>query len=163
MGRDSTASCGTDRDVPGVIAPPPLLYLGGLGIGFLLEALLPGGSFPGHVHHVLGPLFLIAGLSLLGWWGASFRRANTPMPPWEPTKTLVTDGPYRLSRNPAYLGDALVYVGIALLANAPWALLPLPLVLLIMDRGVIRREERYLERRFGDDYRRLRTRRRRWL
>ena len=151
------------RDIPGVIAPPPLIYLGGLAVGFVLEALLPGGSFPGHVHHVVGALALLLGLGLLGWWMRSFRRADTPMPPWEPTRTLVTDGPYRLTRNPAYLADVLVYAGIALLADAPWALLPLPLVVLLIDRGVIAREESYLQRRFGAAYLDLKARTRRWI
>ena len=110
------------KDIPGVIAPPPLIFLGGLGIGFLLEALLPGGSLPGHIHHVLGALFLVLGLGLLGWWVSSFRRADTPLPPYEETTALVTDGPYRLSRNPAYLAFTLIYVAIALLADAPWVL-----------------------------------------
>jgi protein-S-isoprenylcysteine O-methyltransferase Ste14 len=159
---DGTGLTDPKPDIPGVIAPPPLIYLGGLGIGFLLEALLPGGSFPGHVHHVVGALCLVLGLGLLGWWVSSFRRADTPMPPWEPSRALVTDGPYRLSRNPAYLSDALIYVGVALLADAPWVLLPLPLVLAVMDLGVIRREERYLERRFGEEYVAFKRRRRRW-
>jgi protein-S-isoprenylcysteine O-methyltransferase Ste14 len=153
----------TDRAIPGVIAPPPLIYLGGLAIGFGMEAVLPGGSLPGHLPHVLGAVVLVLGLGLQGWWIASFRRADTPMPPWEPTRALVTGGPYRLSRNPAYLSDALMYAGIALLADAPWALAPLPVVLLVMDRGVILREERYLERRFGEDYRQFKARRRRWI
>jgi protein-S-isoprenylcysteine O-methyltransferase Ste14 len=151
------------RDIPGVIAPPPLIYLGGLAIGFVLEALLPGGSFPGHVHHVVGAVALLLGLGLLGWWMRSFRRADTPMPPWEPTRTLVTEGPYRLTRNPAYLADVLVYAGIALLADAPWALAPLPLVVLLIDRGVIAREESYLQRRFGSAYLDLKARTRRWI
>ena len=151
------------RDIPGVIAPPPLIYLGGLAIGFVLEGLLPGATLPGPARWALGALTLAAGVGLLVWWAASFRRADTPMPPWEPTRALVTSGPYRLTRNPAYLGDALTYVGIALLADAPWALVPLPLVLLVMNRGVIAREERYLERRFGDEYLRLRARTRRWI
>ena len=149
--------------MPGVIAPPPLIYLGGLGVGFLLEALLPGGSFPEHVNHVVGGVLLVLGIALLVWWGRSFRRADTPMPPWEPTRALVTDGPYRLSRNPAYLADAMVYAAVALLADAPWVLAPLPIVVLIMDRGVIAREERYLRRRFGDEYAGLTARTRRWI
>jgi protein-S-isoprenylcysteine O-methyltransferase Ste14 len=152
-----------DRDIPGVIAPPPVIYLGGLAIGFVLESVLPGGSLPGRLFQVLGAVLLLLGLGLLGWWMSSFRRAETPMPPWEPTTALVTDGPYRLSRNPAYLADAVIYVGIALLADAPWALLPLPFVLALMQLGVIRREERYLERRFGQDYRDFKARRRAWI
>jgi protein-S-isoprenylcysteine O-methyltransferase Ste14 len=151
------------RDIPGVIAPPPLIYLGGLAIGFVLEIVLPDAGLPGIVQWGLGGLLLAAGLGLLGWWMSSFRRADTPMPPYEPTTALVTEGPYRLSRNPAYLAFALIYAAIALLADAPWVLLPLPLVLAVMQRGVIEREERYLERRFGQDYRDLRARTRRWM
>jgi protein-S-isoprenylcysteine O-methyltransferase Ste14 len=152
-----------DRDIPGVIAPPPLIYLGGLAIGFALEIVLPGASLPGILRFGLGGLLLAAGLALLGWWVSSFRRADTPMPPWEPTTALVTEGPYRLTRNPAYLADALIYAAIALLADAPWALLPLPFLLAVMQRGVIEREERYLERRFGRDYRDFKARTRRWM
>jgi protein-S-isoprenylcysteine O-methyltransferase Ste14 len=159
----SPESRSTEPDTPGVIAPPPVIYLAGLAIGFVLEVLLPGGSLPGAIRWGLGGVVLAAGLGLQGWWMASFRRADTPMPPWEPTTALVTGGPYRLSRNPAYLSDVLLYAAIALLADAPWALLPLPLVVAVMQRGVIEREERYLERRFGQDYRVLRARTRRWI
>jgi protein-S-isoprenylcysteine O-methyltransferase Ste14 len=64
----------------------------------------------------------------------------------------MTTGPYRLTRNPAYLGMALIYIGIALLANTVWVLVPLPVVLVVIDRAVIAREERYLERKFGAEY-----------
>lgn len=151
------------RDTAEVIAPPPLIYLGGLAIGFVLELLGPGASLPGIVRFGLGGALLAAGLGLLGWWIASFRRAETPMPPWEPTTALVTDGPYRLSRNPAYLADAVIFAAIALLADAPWVLLALPPVLAVMQQGVIKREERYLERRFGQTYRDFTARTRRWI
>jgi protein-S-isoprenylcysteine O-methyltransferase Ste14 len=154
---------GAERDIPGVIAPPPLIYLGGLGIGFLLEALLPGGSFPPAVSWGLGGILLVVGAVLQGSFVTWFRRAGTPVPPYARTTALVTDGPYRLSRNPGYLGFALAYAGIALLADAPWVLLPLPFVLVVMQQGVIVREERYLERLFGQDYLDFRARTRRWL
>jgi protein-S-isoprenylcysteine O-methyltransferase Ste14 len=146
-----------------VIAPPPLIYLGGLGIGFLLEGLLPGGSFPAHIHHVLGPLLLLLGVGLIAWWVSSFRRAGTPAPVHKETTALVTDGPYRLTRNPGYLAFTLIYAAIAFLANAPWVLVPLPFVLAVIDRGVIAREERYLERLFGGEYLALKARTRRWV
>jgi protein-S-isoprenylcysteine O-methyltransferase Ste14 len=151
------------RDLPGVIAPPPLIYLGGLALGFLLEAVLPGGSLPSAIQWGLGGGLLLAGVGLAGWWASSFRRADTPLPPYAPTTALVTDGPYRLTRNPGYLSFALVFAAIALLADAPWALLPLPLVLAVIQSGVIVREERYLERLFGQDYRDLKARTRRWV
>jgi len=152
-----------DRDVPGVIAPPPLIYLAGLLLGFVLEIVLPGASLPGILRWGLGGALLALGLGLLGWWAVSFRRAGTPMPPWEETTALVTDGPYRLSRNPAYFADVLVYGGIALLADAPWALVPLPAVIAVMQQGVIVREERYLERLFGQQYRDFKAVTRRWI
>lgn len=152
-----------ERDVPGVVAPPPLIYLGGLAVGLALEALLPGASLPGALRWGGGGALLAAGGGLAGWWASSFRRARTPLPPYEPTTALVTDGPLRFTRNPGYLSFALLYAAIALLADAPWALLPLPVVLAVIQRGVIEREERYLERRFGDEYRAFSARTRRWL
>jgi len=150
-------------DTAGVVAPPPLIFLAGLGIGFGLEALLPGGSLPDAVRWVLGGVFLAAGLALLATFESSFTRKGTPANPWKPTTGIVTTGPYRLTRNPAYLGMTLVYAGIAFLADAPWALVPLPLVLLVINNGVILREERYLERKFGSEYLDYKGRVRRWI
>ena len=95
---------------------------------------------------------MVAGLGLLLTFNASFSRKGTAVEPWKPTTAIVTTGPYRFTRNPAYLGMALTYVGIAVLSSAVWVLLPLPVVLAVIDRGVIAREERYLERKFGEEY-----------
>ena len=150
-------------DNAGVVAPPPLVYLGGLAVGFGLEALLPGGSLPGAVQWVLGGALLLGGVALLSTFNAAFRRTGTAVEPWEPTTAIVTTGPYRLTRNPGYLGMALVYMSIAFLADAPWALVPLPFVLVAIDRAVIAREERYLERKFGREYLDYKTGVRRWV
>ena len=151
------------RDTAGVVAPPPLIFLAGLGIGFGLEALLPGGSLPGLVRWAVGGFLVVAGLALLATFQSSFNRSGTAVEPWKPTTAIVTSGPYGFTRNPAYLGMALVYVGIAFLAGAPWALVPLPLVLLVINNGVILREERYLERKFGNEYLDYKGRVRRWI
>ena len=79
------------------------------------------------------------------------------------TTALVTTGPYRISRNPGYLGLALAYAGIAVLAHAVWVLAMLVPALVVVDRMVIAREERYLERRFGEQYSSYKRRTRRWL
>jgi protein-S-isoprenylcysteine O-methyltransferase Ste14 len=152
-----------ERDTPGVIAPPPLIFVAGLAVGFGLEALLPGASLPDALRWVLGVALVLAGLALLASFNAAFRRKGTAVEPWRPTTAIVTTGPYRLTRNPAYVGMTLVYIGIAVLAEALWVLLPLPLVLAIVDRGVIAREERYLERKFGQEYLDYKRRVRRWL
>jgi protein-S-isoprenylcysteine O-methyltransferase Ste14 len=105
----------------------------------------------------------VAGLGLLLWFNTSFSRKGTAVEPWKPTTAIVTTGPYRFTRNPAYLGMALTYVGIALLSSAVWVLVPLPFVLAVIDRGVIAREERYLERKFGEEYLGYKRTVRRWV
>src|SRR3954452_23440469 len=102
------------RDAPGVIAPPPFIYLGALAIGFVLEALLPSASLPAALTWSLGGVLLLAGLGLQGSFLRAFRRARTNVDPRKPATTIVTTGPYRISRNPAYVGLTLIYSGIAM-------------------------------------------------
>jgi len=148
---DSDPPTSTGRDTAGVIAPPPLVYLGGLATGLALAKARPATPVPPAVRWPAGGALL------------AFARAGTPVSPYSASTALVTTGPYRISRNPAYLGMALVYTGIAVSAEALWALAPLPAVLAVIDRGVIAREERYLDSRLGDEYHRYKERTRRWL
>lgn len=152
-----------DSDTAGVVAPPPLIFLAGLALGFVLEALPPGADLPAWLQWGLGVLLIAAGLGLLLWFNTSFSRKGTAVEPWKPTTAIVTTGPYRFTRNPAYLGMALTYVGIAVTSSALWVLLPLPVVLAVIDRGVIAREERYLERKFGEEYLGYKRTVRRWV
>jgi protein-S-isoprenylcysteine O-methyltransferase Ste14 len=152
-----------DRDTAGVIAPPPLIYLAGLAVGFVLEALLAGSSVPAVIRWALGGCLAVAGVALLASFETAFSRRGTATNPLKPTTAIVTTGPYGLTRNPAYLGMTLLYVGIALLAGALWVLVPLPVVLLVIDRAVIAREERYLERKFGREYLDYKNSVRRWI
>ena len=152
-----------ERDISGVVAPPPLIFLAGLAVGFGLEALLPGSSVPDAVAWILGGALLRGGHRAAVLLRARLQQRQTPANPWRPTTAIATDGPYRLTRNPAYVGMALVYIGIALCSQALWVLLPLPVVLAIIDRGVIAREERYLERKFGQEYLDYKQNVRRWV
>src|SRR3954471_14509084 len=151
------------EDTAGVVAPPPLIFLAGLIAGFALEALLPGVDLPALVEWGLGALLAVARLGLLLTFNASFSRKGTAVEPWKPTTAIVTAGPYRFTRNPAYLGMALTYIGIALLSAPIWVRLPLPFVVAVIDRGVIAREERYLERKFGEEYTGYKRTVRRWM
>jgi protein-S-isoprenylcysteine O-methyltransferase Ste14 len=146
-----------------VIAPPPLIYLGGLGVGFALNGVVGGASLSPRVARPVGAGLIVAGAGLMGSFVQAFRRARTPVDPYSPSEAIVTEGPYRLTRNPGYLGMALTYVGIATVSNAPWALVPLPVVIAVIDRGVIAREERYLERKFGARYTDYKRNVRRWI
>jgi protein-S-isoprenylcysteine O-methyltransferase Ste14 len=146
-----------------VIAPPPLVYLGGLAAGFAVSSAMPATPVRRTVRRPVGAALLATGGALTGSFVRAFARADTPVSPYSPSTALVTTGPYRISRNPAYLGMALIYAGLAVSTEALWALAPLPAVLAVIDRGVIAREERYLDRRLGEEYRRYKRRTRRWL
>lgn len=91
------------------------------------------------------------------------RRAGTSVNPTQPTTTLILEGPYRFTRNPIYLGMTALYMGIAILANTLWPILLLPGALFVMTRGVIEREEAYLERKFGEQYVTYKEKVRRWI
>jgi protein-S-isoprenylcysteine O-methyltransferase Ste14 len=150
-------------DTPGVIAPPPLIYLGALGSGFALQALLPGTPVAGAVRWPVGAALILGGGALARSFFREFAHAGTPISPYSKPTTLVTSGPYRLTRNPAYVGMALASAGIAVAAGALWVLVPVAAAVAIIDRGVIAREERFLERVFGEEYLRYTRRVRRWL
>ncbi|HDS1779849.1 TPA: isoprenylcysteine carboxylmethyltransferase family protein [Pseudomonas putida] len=110
-----------------------------------------------------GALLFAAGAVMMLAAAGLFRRLGTNIPPSRPTTLIATTGPYRWTRNPMYLGMALVYAGIAVCFDGAIALALLPLVLIVIQRQVIAREERYLEAKFGDDYRRYKAKVRRWL
>ena len=150
-------------DNPGVIAPPPLIYAGTLILGLVAKRLLPTPFLPRALSRIFGWPLVVCGLAigLLGF--REMRRAGTNVDPREPTTAVVTEGPYRFTRNPLYVGMTLIYAGITARANALPAALLLPLVLAVMRRGVIEREEAYLERKFGDEYLRYKDRVRRWI
>lgn len=152
------------QESPQVIPiPPPLVYAGTLVIGLRFRRLLPGIPLPRLLRQILGALLLSGGAALSAWFFLTMRQADTPVNPRKPVRQLVVDGPFQLTRNPGYLGMAAIYSGVALLVNALSAILLLPGVLLIITRGVIKREEQYLERRFGDAYRSYMAHVHRWL
>ena len=144
-----------------------MYYLAGLAIGFAIEWGIGGPLFP----RDKAPLYwLIPGLGLivvglaLGLVAViTVRRAGSTIRVDRPVTALVVNGPYRWTRNPIYLGLALLSAGIAVAANALWPLLSLPVVLTLVRRRHIEREERYLEAKFGTTYLAYKARVRRWL
>ncbi len=129
----------------------------------LLNRRFPIAFLPRGIARGLGWSLLSAGVLLVGWFERTLRHAGTPANPYKPVSNVVTEGPFRYTRNPAYLSMAMIYTGIAALANALWAMLLLPGALLVIQRGVIEREERYLERKFGEEYLRYKALVRRWI
>ena len=152
-----------EQDKAGVIAPPPLIYLGALIFGLLLGRRFPISFLPRTMARGLGLPMLGGGVLLLGWFERAMRQADTPASPYKPVERIATEGPFRYGRNPGYLAMAMIYAGIASLANALWVILLLPVALLAIQRGVIEREERYLEGKFGEEYLSYKAQVRRWV
>lgn len=151
------------RDNAGVIAPPPLIYLLPLLLGLLMNRRVGAPFLPLGATRLVGAPLVAGGLLLGAWFLRTLRGAGTPVDPREPVSALVTSGPYRYSRNPGYLAMAMIYAGISSLANSLPSILLLPVALGVIQRGVIEREERYLEGLFGEEYLAYRTRVRRWF
>ncbi|MBB4796609.1 protein-S-isoprenylcysteine O-methyltransferase Ste14 [Brevundimonas bullata] len=155
----------TTRDHPGVIAPPPLIYLGfllaGYGVGQLVSE--PSLGLDVSLRRGLAFVLVIAGLLLDGIAAGTFRRLGTPPEPWKPTTALATGGLYKFSRNPIYVGFAVTYAGFAMAMDSPVALALLVPCLMVVDRFVIQREERYLSAKFGAEYQAYQGKVRRWL
>lgn len=138
--------------------PLPETYLVGLGAGILLQVIASWRlSWPAWIGHACGWPLILAGLWLAAWGMRAAGDVDLERP-----DQLVRSGPYAFSRNPMYIASTLVYVGIALVANAAWPLLLLPVVLLVTHIVVVR-EERSLERRFGAAYRSYKSSIRRYL
>ncbi len=154
------------QDNAGVVAPPPFIYAGGLALGLLLHRLLPIkllARTPRVITLTLGSTCISLALSFLLSAIRQMRNANTNINPTHPVTTIVTEGPFRFTRNPIYLGFTLLYIGITLLVNSLLTILLLPIILLLMNVGVIAREESYLERKFGTQYLAYKQHVRRWL
>ena len=152
------------RDTAGVIVPPPLIYLPTLLVGLALHFAVPVSFLPGYW------LQLAIGLPLIGASGIvvatafrTMRRAGTEINVNKPTTAIVMQGPYRFSRNPMYLAMTLLYLGIAISLSALWMLVLVPIPFAIINLGVIKREERYLKQKFGQEYLSYKARVRRWL
>ena len=148
---------------PGVHFPPPFLYVAVFLVGLLLQRVLPVAPLPRAASRFVAAFLLAAGCGLIYWSMDLFRRAGTSPVPMRPATALVRSGPYRWTRNPMYLGLLLLYAGVALLFDVFWALVLIPLIPPLIGWLVIRREERYLEERFGDDYHRYKEQVGRWI
>ena len=153
----------SDKDNPGVIAFPPLIYLAFLLTGLALDYLWRVAVLPDRVQYTAGFALMALGGVVVSFTIPQFRKARTTFSTFKPTTALITGGPFRFSRNPAYLSLSLLYAGIGVTADNLWMLGLLVPTLMVMHYGVISREEQYLESKFGEEYLRYKASVRRWL
>ena len=147
-----------------VIVRPPLAW--GLAViaGLALNWLVPWPFLPADLPAGwLGAMVFVLALALFAWAIVTISRAGSNVPTSLPTTAIVESGPYRFTRNPIYLGMFGGLIGLGIAFDNPWLLLLMALFALVIRYGVVAREEAYLERMFGEVYRRYRARVRRWL
>lgn len=145
------------RDNPGITWPPPLIPLAALLGGLVLDWLVPAHLlqiFLGFTTRlVMGALLVVAGAALMVAAGHAFKAARTNIPPWKPALALVTAGVYSYVRNPMYVSFGLITAGLACALASDWTLALMVPAALLLHYGVVLREERYLEAKFGTAYR----------
>ena len=150
-------------DTPGVIAPPPLIYLAFILLGLAVDVVAPLRAGPSGLGTPAGIILIIGALVLFASALREFKRAETPVETRKPTTAIIRTGPYRYTRNPIYLAMTALHLGIAFWVGSVWLFATLVLAVIVVSTGVIAREERYLIRRFGDDYTSYKASVRRWL
>jgi len=149
---------------PKIVPLPPVVFLAFAVLGWLLERLVPLGVTPVPRESVIaGVAICVIALAIGGLAVAEMRRAQTPVRPGLEVKRMVTTGIFTRTRNPMYLGMALLLIGAGIASANPWLILMGPLLLVYFTFRVVNREEAYLEALFGDEYRAYRKRVRRWI
>jgi protein-S-isoprenylcysteine O-methyltransferase Ste14 len=154
------------RPAPNNKVRPTLLFIGGFVAGWGLHQRLEfyiDGAGASTLQKGLGALVVGGGVAITWWALSTFMRVRTGIMPDRPARQLVTFGPYRISRNPMFVGFSAIYGGLAVLLNLAWPLLLLPIVIVVLTITVVRHEERYMRMEFGDPYVSYCRRVRRWL
>jgi protein-S-isoprenylcysteine O-methyltransferase Ste14 len=142
---------GVNPSLPGIIAPPPRLYMGTFAIAAIGHVVFPlPVTSTGLIIRLFGVFMLIISALLARWSFLTMRKIGTSANPNKESVALSTSGPFAFTRNPIYLAMTGLYIGAGALLNSWWALFLLPPLLYLMHKGVILREERSLRAQFGD-------------
>jgi protein-S-isoprenylcysteine O-methyltransferase Ste14 len=155
-----------DADSPRIKFPPPLAFIGTLLAGWVLERWIGYPAIPVipyGVLHTFGMMALVLGAAIILTAQGLFLRFKTDSRPWKADSNLIFDGVYKWSRNPMYLGMALVYLGIAMLNDSGTQLCLLVPLLFVIQKEVIEPEEAHLAGKFGEAYREYKAQVRRWI
>jgi len=142
---------------------PPLVMLAHLLAAFLLNWLLPlPFAFP-KPFEWLGYILVFTGLGFAFSAVSQFGKIHTTLDPHGSVSAIIISGPYRFSRNPIYLGFVCTLIGLPLAFGNYWGVILSPLLMILMVQLVIKHEEAYLEKKFGDEYTSFKSHVRRWL
>src|SRR5215510_5478486 len=153
----------TQADNPGVVVRPPLLYGLALVLVLVLHWFWPMPIVGRVVAVSVGLVLVVCGVVIAIWGRRTMQAAGTNVDPHRPVTVLVKNGPFRFSRNPLYMALVFLFLGLSLVVNTWWGIVLLFPVLIIMHWGVILREERYLDQKFGASYQEYRSKVRRYF
>jgi protein-S-isoprenylcysteine O-methyltransferase Ste14 len=160
---DAIPTATEQRRKVGMRLPPPVLLGVLTKLAMLLQLLAFGGLHVGWTHSLVGGAIAFASAALLAASTGLFKKAGTPVRPTSPTTTIVTTGPYRLSRNPMYLGLAGLTAGVGLALGSVCLVAAAALFVLLVHPLAVLPEERYLQQAHGEAYRRYCAQVRRWI
>ncbi|MEZ5523519.1 MAG: isoprenylcysteine carboxylmethyltransferase family protein [Pseudomonadales bacterium] len=152
-----------DKKGPGVKIPPPLIFLFCLILGYALESALPVNTGPALWGKLVGVFLVTTAAVVLLYLLITYLRAKTSIEPWKPTSHLITSGLYAYSRNPIYTVFCLLNIGVGCYLNSLWITLSFLPAAVLVYYTAIRREEAYLENKFGEQYLSYKRSVRRWL
>jgi protein-S-isoprenylcysteine O-methyltransferase Ste14 len=151
-------------DNANAVIRPPIAWALAFIAGVALDRLYPMPFVPASVPGAwVGAAIFAFGFALAIWAIVTIRRAGTRVETNKPTTAIVTSGPYRVTRNPIYIGMLLGQSGLAVGFNSLWLLVTLVPFYFVIRYGVIAREEAYLTHKFGSAYLDYKSRVRRWL
>ena len=153
------------KDNPGIYIPPPLFYLATFFAALLIQRLLPLNKdfFYTTTSNLIGSVIIFIGLFLSFPAIRQFSKTKNTLVTIKPANSLQTTGIYSVSRNPMYVSLLLFYTGLSFIFGNWWNLVLLPFLILIVQEYVIKREEKYLDRRFGQLYFDYKSKVRRWF
>lgn len=153
------------KDNPGVYIPPPLFYVVLFLAALFLQKEFPinSGLFHTQGMKIMGIIFIVIALIFLIRSFRQFFKSKNTLITIRPANSLQTNGMFNITRNPMYLGLAIIYLGLTCLVGNWWNLIVFPFLLLLVQEYIIKKEEKYLDRRFGNEYAEYRHKVRRWL
>jgi protein-S-isoprenylcysteine O-methyltransferase Ste14 len=140
-----------------------VLFFGLILLSGILQWLVPLPWPWPQLSRWIGGAPAISAVAFAFWARSEFVRAGTNVNPRLPVSTIVASGAFLLTRNPMYLAMVVAFAGLTFALRWSWGFVFLPVLALVLHFGVVVREERYLEAKFGDGYREYRRRVRRWL
>jgi protein-S-isoprenylcysteine O-methyltransferase Ste14 len=150
-------------DNPGIKLPPPVIFLSFFLIAVALKHFIPLVGIVAPIRQIIGAVLAVVGFSMIALALLKFREHRTTVLPDASASSMIQDGIFARTRNPIYLAFALLYFASAFCFQVVWAFLLFPFLLAAIKMYVIRREEAYLERRFGQEYLGYKGKVRRWL